>query len=216
MKAMILAAGKGLRLRPITDKTPKPLIEVFGKPLIVHHLERLAKAGVNDVVINLFHLGHLIEETLGTGSAFGLKIHYLKEAELLDTGGGILNALPLLGSKPFWAINGDIFCDYDFEKLPRHLSSGLAHVVLVPNPQHNPNGDFGLSEQNLQNTGTAKFTFAGINVYSPALFAEQKPGAFSVIPLIRTAADAQQVSAELYEGNWNDVGSPKRLEKLLV
>lgn len=216
IKAMILAAGRGDRMRPLTDHCPKPLLALNHKPLIVYHLEKLAALGVTDVVINHAHLGQQIETRLGSGAQFGLSITYSAEAPGgLETGGGIFRALPLLGSEPFWVINGDIYTDYRFERLPRQLPEDLdAHLVLVDNPAHNPDGDFQLQQQRLSDDGASKLTFSGIGVYHPRLFAGCRDGRFALAPLLRRAMQQQRVSGEHFSGRWTDVGTPARLEQL--
>lgn len=216
MRAMILAAGRGERMRPLTDTCPKPLLCVAGKPLIVWHLERLAKAGCREVVINHAHLGDQIEALLGEGDAWGLNITYSAEpAGALETAGGIVQALPLLGDEPFLVINGDIFCDWN----PAQASladDALAHLVLVPNPEHHPDGDFVLDGIKVGTDGTAaKLTFSGIGVYRPALFAGIVPGQVAKLaPLLREAMAQGKVSGELHRGRWTDVGTPQRLSEL--
>lgn len=228
MRALILAAGKGERMRPLTERTPKPLLVAGGKPLIVWHLERLAAIGVRDVVINTSWLAEQFPTTLGDGSRWGLRLHYSYEgAEPLETGGGMLHALPLLGDE-FFAINGDIWTDYDFGRLPRE-PIGLAHLVLVANPDHNVRGDFALDDAaHVHPDGDAKFTFAGIGVYRPALFADWRaiigdaaganevPPRFRLAPLLRAAMARNQVSGEILRGAWTDVGTPQRLAQLDV
>lgn len=222
MKAMILAAGRGERMRPLTDHTPKPLLRVGGKPLIAWHIERLAQAGIIDIVINHAYLGEQIESALGDGAQFDVTIHYSAESSALETAGGIAFALPLLGEEPFAVINGDIWCDYDFAQLPRHAatltaSNDLAHLVLVTNPPQHPHGDFYLREQRLQATGPAddKFTFSGIGLYKPALFATLTRGSKAPLaPILRERISQEQVSGELYTGDWIDVGTPQRLQEL--
>ena len=214
MRAMILAAGRGERLRPLTDHTPKPLLDVHGKPLIAHHLERLAAAGFREVVINLAHLGSQIRDTLGNGAGWGLNIHYSPEPEgALGTGGGIQQALPLLGESPFAVINGDIFCRYPVARL-RAVKCDHAHLVLVPNPAHNPNGDFVLRGGYVIPEGQPAHTFSGISVYHPRFFDSAPGGRFSIVPMLRTAAALQQVTGEIYAGAWHDVGTLQRLEAL--
>ncbi len=216
MKAMILAAGRGVRMRPLTDSVPKPLLEVRGKPIIVRTIERLAAAGFAELVINHAHLGHKLEAALGDGERYGVSIRYSREAEALETAGGIANALPLLGPDPFVAVNGDILCDFDFARL-RTLALGahLAHVVLVPNPPQHPGGDFALVQDLARDEGSPKWTFSGIGVYAPALFGSIAPGAKAQLaPLLRSAMSLGQVSAELYRGRWCDVGTPERLAEL--
>ncbi len=225
MKAMILAAGRGERMRPLTDHTPKPLLPVGGKPLIAWHLERLAAAGLRDVVINHAHLGGQIERALGDGSDWGLSIRYSPEPEgALETAGGIANALPLLGTDdPFLVVNGDIFCDWDVARAGAALRPGdLAHLVLVPNPPHHPEGDFCLSEGRLGGectpppAGDARIlTFSGIGIYRPQVFAAIPRGQKArLAPLLRTAMAEKLVSGELHAGRWIDVGTPQRLDEL--
>lgn len=212
MKAMILAAGKGERMRPLTLHTPKPLVPAAGKPLIEYHLEALARAGITEVVINHAWLGQQIEDHLGDGSRFGLKIRYSPEGEPLETGGGIFKALPLLGDEPFLLVNGDIWTDYDFAGLRRPLQ-GLAHLVLVDNPGHHGRGDFHLSHGQVADGDDAPgtLTFSGVSVLDPALFAGCQPGAFKLAPLLRRAMAAGQVSGEHFTGCWVDVGTLERL-----
>jgi MurNAc alpha-1-phosphate uridylyltransferase len=213
MKAMILAAGRGERMRPLTDRIPKPLLPVGGSPLIVHHIEALAEAGLTDLVINHGHLGGHIESVLGDGSHWGVRIAYSPEGTALETGGGIFKALPLLGSQPFAVINADIWTDYDYCRLPRSLS-GLAHLVLVDNPAHHASGDFALVDGLARNEGAPRYTFSGIGVYRPALFDGCEPGAFPLAPLLRRACDRDAVSAEHHPGLWVDVGTPQRLAEI--
>ena len=214
MRAMILAAGRGERLRPLTDTTPKPLLEVGGKPLIEYHLDRLAAAGFREVVINLSHLGEKIRETLGNGSAWGLNIRYSPEPPgALDTGGGIKQALPLLGDSPFAVINGDVFSSYPLARL-RAIKCNHAHLVLVPNPSHNPNGDFVLQGGYVTGNGQTRLTFSGISVYHPRFFDSTSAGRFSVVPMLNTAMASLQVTGELYKGVWHDIGTRERLETL--
>jgi N-acetyl-alpha-D-muramate 1-phosphate uridylyltransferase len=213
MKAMILAAGRGNRMRPLTDHTPKPLLEAGGRPLIQHHLERLAAAGIRDVVINHAHLGDQIETRLGDGGRFGLRIRYSHEKTALETGGGIFKALPLLGSEPFLVINGDIWTDWD-PAGARLDESDLAHLVLVENPPHHPSGDFGLSEGRIHPDGNPRLTFSGIGVYSPALFDGCRPEAFALAPLLRRAMLEGRVGGERHGGHWFDIGTPERLAEL--
>jgi MurNAc alpha-1-phosphate uridylyltransferase len=221
MKAMILAAGRGERMRPLTDDTPKPLLSVGGKPLLFWHIERLARAGILDIVINHAHLGGQIEAALGDGSGLGVRIAYSPEpAGALETAGGIAKALPLLGFAPFLVINGDIWCDYDFSRaaetagqLPAH--GLLAHLVLVPNPPHHPEGDFGLSFGRATAGGPPRLTFAGIGYYQRALFAGIEPGSRTALaPLLRAAMAEGKVGGEYYSGRWEDVGTPRRLAAL--
>jgi MurNAc alpha-1-phosphate uridylyltransferase len=213
MKAMILAAGKGERLRPLTLHTPKPLVPVAGVPLIEYHLRALASAGVRELVINHAWLGAQIEAHLGDGARFGLSIAYSPEGEPLETGGGILRALPLLGDQPFILVNGDIFTDYPFANLCRPLP-GLAHLVLLDNPAHHPQGDFSLLADGRlidAQAGQPSLTYSGIAVLSPELFADCQPGAFKLAPLLRQAMAQGLVSGERYAGRWVDVGSYERL-----
>lgn len=213
---MILAAGRGERMRPLTDETPKPLLKVGGKMLIEYHLEKLKTAGINEIVINHAWLGNKIEQALGDGSRYGLNIHYSPETEALETAGGIINALPLLKSlndteDAFIVINGDIFCDYDFAK----LSSGLAHLVLVNNPPQHSQGDFVLTQSGLIDAeGADKLTFSGIGVYHPDLFKAYPQGKQALAPILRNAMQQHQVSGELYAGVWHDIGTPDRLNEL--
>ncbi|MCF6245488.1 MAG: nucleotidyltransferase family protein [Sulfurovum sp.] len=216
MKAMILAAGLGSRMRPLTDVTPKPLLKVGGIPLIVWHLEKLAHQGIIDIVINIAHLGYQIPDTLGDGSSWGVNIAYSDEQEEggLESAGGIVKALPLLGDETFLVVNGDVFTDYDFQanrKLPEGV---LAHLILVPNPEHNPEGDFAL-EGNLV-VDNQQYTYSGIGYYSPKLFEGVPYGKSSTIPLLRVAMKEGKVTGELYEGNWQDIGTPERLERVNI
>lgn len=215
MKAMILAAGRGERMRPLTDCLPKPLLPVAGKPLIVWHVERLAQAGFEQIVINHAHLGAEIEALLGDGSAWGVSIRYSPEpAGALETAGGIANALPLLGVEPFLVVNGDIFCDWDFARA-RAIDCALAHLVLVDNPAHHPGGDFSLAGGKVGLDETARLTFAGIGIYHPQLFAGIAPGTVAPLAPLLAAAIAQgQVSGEHHAGRWVDVGTPERLSQL--
>jgi MurNAc alpha-1-phosphate uridylyltransferase len=213
---MILAAGRGERMRPLTLERPKPLLEIGGVPLIVHHLAALASAGFGEVVVNLSWLGDQIRQRLGDGSRYGLAIRYSEEGpEPLDTGGGIRHALPLLGPGPFLVVNADVWTDYPFARLERRLAAtDLAHLVLVPNPPQHPRGDFECVDGRLGNGHAARLTFAGIGVYRPELFADTTERIFSSVPLLRAAADAGRASAEVYPGTWNDIGTPDRLAAL--
>lgn len=214
MKAMILAAGRGERMRPLTDRTPKPLLKVAGKALIEYHIEGLVAAGITDIIINHAWLGEQFEQTLGSGERYGARLVYSPEgAKALETGGGIFKALPLLGAEPFVVVNGDVWTDYPFTRLPRALN-GLAHLVLVPNPPQHPQGDFFFAQGTLYEAGDEKFTFSGIGIYSAALFAGCVRGAFPLAPLLRAAIARKQVSGEVYTGGWHDVGTPQRLEEL--
>lgn len=216
MKAMILAAGHGERMRPLSDVTPKPLLQAGGKPLIVWTLERLRDGGIREIVINHAHLGAQIESALGDGDRYGVRIRYSPEREALETAGGIANALDLLGDAPFIAVAGDIYCDWDFAKIcSRDLAGNLAHLVLVPNPPHHLEGDFALDQSALRNDGLPRHTFSGIALYHPRLFAGLAPGSrHKLAPLLREAADAGKASGELHTGHWFDIGTPQRLAEL--
>jgi MurNAc alpha-1-phosphate uridylyltransferase len=216
MKAMILAAGRGERMRPLTDVTPKPLLRVGGQCLIEYHLKALQRAGIREAVINLGHLGEQIQALLGDGRRYGLDIRYSHEGDhILDTGGGIHHALPMMGEEPFLVINGDIFTDFPFESL-RGRVVALAHVVLVANPAHHPQGDFSLAEELVHADGAPRFTFSGIGIYHPELFAGCTAGVFPLAPVLRRAMAAGQVSGEIYAGMWCDVGTPTRLSELAM
>jgi MurNAc alpha-1-phosphate uridylyltransferase len=213
MKAMILAAGRGERMRPLTDRTPKPLLQAGGKPLIVHHLERLAAAGFRELVINHAHLGEQIEATLGNGSRWGVEIRYSAERSALETGGGIFRAMAMLGPGPFLVVNGDIWSDLDPSRL--YLAPGfLAHLVLVDNPAHHPEGDFALSDGLVFSQGQPRYTFGGIGIYHPDLFRGCTAGAFPLAPLLRRAMERRSVSGERHAGLWFDIGTPQRLREL--
>ena len=209
--AMILAAGRGERLRPYTDTCPKPLLEVAGKPLIYYHLEALADAGISRVVINLSWLGEQVKGALGDGSDFGLEIIYSHEAEALETGGGIIQALDFLGDR-FIVVNGDIYSDYAFQKLL--AVDADAHLVLVPNPEFHSRGDFTIDAGYLGNQLEGRHTFAGIAKYNRKFFQQLKPGKRSVVPLLREAAEKGRLKGELYVGNWVDVGTLKRWQSI--
>jgi len=214
MRAMILAAGRGERLRPLTDSTPKPLLEAGGKALIHHHLEGLALAGFREVVINTGHLGAQLPVALGEGQRWGLNIHYSEEPpEALETGGGIFQALPLLGAAPFAVINGDIWSDYPLDRL-RAVKCELAHLVLVANPDHNPAGDFHLAHGRVRDSGDPRHTFSGIAVYHPRFFEGCAAGRWSVAPLLRRTMGERLVTGELWRGAWVDPGTPERLAAL--
>lgn len=221
MKAFILAAGRGERMRPLTDTCPKPLLVAGGKPLIVWHIERLAAAGITELVINHAHLGQMIEDALGDGGAFGVRIAYSAEGKALETAGGIARALPLLGDAPFLVVNGDVFCDADLAALCRAAESlradgPLAHLVLVANPAHHPGGDFGLHPDGLiRDAGGERLTFAGLGAYHPALFAGLSPDEpAKLAPLLRTAMANEHVTGARLDGHWVDVGTPERLAEL--
>ena len=219
MLAMILAAGRGERMRPLTDLTPKPLLQAGGKPLIVWHIEHLVRAGITELVINHAHLGAQIEQALGNGSRFGATIRYSDEGTALETAGGIAFALDLLGAEPFAVVNGDIYCDYDFSYLPAIAkqmqdSQDTAHLVLVNNPQHHPNGDFGLHDGRVTET-SPKWTFSGIGLYRPSLFAHIPRGSKTPLaPLLREQIALGKVGGEHHTGVWVDVGTPQRLDEL--
>lgn len=227
---MILAAGRGERMRPLTDHTPKPLLQAGGKPLIVWHIERLVHAGITDLVINHAHLGKQIEQALGDGRQFGATIHYSDEGTALETAGGIAFALPLLGDEVFAVVNGDIYCDYDFAHLSARAeklasNADMAHLVLVNNPQHNPRGDFLLQDSRIISGAephsctlypvTRILTFSGIGLYKPALFANIARGSKAPFaPLLREQIAAGRVSGEHHRGLWMDIGTPQRLDEL--
>ncbi len=214
MKAMVLAAGRGERMRPLTDATPKPLLEAGGKPLIVHLIEALVAAGHRELVINHSWLGAAIEQRLGRGERFGARIDYSPERPRpLGTGGAIRNALSLLGNTPFLVVNGDVWTDFPFTGL-RADPERLAHVVLVDNPAHHPAGDFALDGELVKSGGEPRLTFSGIGVYQPALFEACPPESFELGPLLRSAAGRGQVSGEHYLGEWCDVGTVERLRAL--
>ncbi len=239
MKAMILAAGRGERMRPLTDHTPKPLLKVGGKPLIVWHLERLAGAGFKEVVINHAHLGSQIENALGNGARWGLSILYSPEKVALETAGGIANALDLLTnqgreSEPFLVVNGDTYTEIDFRSLINIFNAGLqaniqkdsegienvmAHLVLVDNPPQHPNGDFAIEDGMLKNNGgknnIGMLTFSGVGVYHPVLFADVVKGQpAKLAPLLRKAIENNAATAQYYHGVWHDIGTPERLKSL--
>ena len=211
MRAMLLAAGRGERLRPHTDTTPKPLLEVAGKPLIQYHIEALKAAGISELVINISWLGHLIEQALGDGSSMGVNIEYSVEPEALETAGGIIQALPKLGER-FIVANADVYTDFDFSRL-RTVSSE-AHLVLVPNPDHNTDGDFALRDSTVTNDTPGRHTFAGISCYQRSFFAGLPPGKRPLAPLLRAAAEQQRVSGEIHRGTWTDVGTVERWQAL--
>lgn len=229
MKAMILAAGRGERMRPLTDTCPKPLLTVRGRPLVVWHILNLVRAGITDIVINHAHLGSMIEDTLGDGSQFGATLQYSAEGTALETAGGIANALPLLGDAPFVAVNGDIYCPhFNFEQVTSALvdadmwgnpypadTRDIAWLYLVKNPPHVPQGDFGLTTYSITNDGSPRFTFSGIGVYRPELFSAIAQGsAAKLAPLLREFAARGQIGGEVYRGDWTDVGTPERLAQL--
>ncbi len=227
MKALIFAAGKGERMRPLTNHTPKPLLNVGGKPLIEWHIEKLAACGVHDIVINTSWLAECFEPALGDGSRWSVKLHYSYEgSEPLETGGGMLQALKIIGDENFIAVNGDIWSDVDYSALPQTIN-GLAHLVLVDNPVHNTAGDFVLAADGMiESDGPEKLTFSGIGVYQPTLLAnwrniigdikgvDETPPRFKLAPLLRNAMHLHQVSGEHHAGHWTDVGTPERLKHL--
>lgn len=221
MRAMILAAGRGERMRPLTDTVPKPLLQVGGKPLLCYHLEKLAEQGVNRVVINHAWLGQLIEQVVGDGQQFGLEVCYSPEPKGgLETAGGIIRALPLLGDEPFWVINGDIFTTFDFSRLPRTLADHeTAHLLLTSNPAHHPQGDFSVQHGLLQlrNPMWPSFTYSGMGLYSPKLFSQYEPGSVQYLklrPLLDQGITAQCIGATVFTDPWTDVGTPDRLAAL--
>ena len=214
MRAMILAAGRGERLRPLTDTLPKALVEVRGKPLIEHHINALSSAGFREIVINQGHLGDLLRETIGDGERWNVTIHWSDEQpKALETGGGIHRALPLLGSAPFLVVNGDVWTDYPFTRL-RAVKCDWAHLVMIDNPAHHPLGDFALLGARIRNEGKVKLTFSGIAVYHPRLFNGCEPGKFSVVPLLRSAMENHLVTGEHHAGCWDDIGTLERLESI--
>lgn len=215
MHAMILAAGRGSRMRPLTDTTPKPLLAVAGKPLLDYHLAKLAAAGVTRVVINHAWLGSQLEAYVGDGSAWGLEVVWSPEPEGgLETAGGIVQALDLLGEAPFWVVNGDVWTDYDFSQLPTSLGTDLGHLVLVPSPTHNAKGDFALQGDRVVQTDEGQLTFSGVSVLHPQLFAGLGVSKYPLRPLFEKAVAAGRLRGELYSGRWCDVGTPQRLRQL--
>ncbi len=220
MKVMLLAAGVGERMRPLTNHTPKPLLRVAGVPLIEHHIRRLAEAGLRDLLINVSHLGPQIVDYCGDGSRWGVSVTYSPEAAPLETAGGIINAMPLLGEQPFMVVNGDVWTDYPFGQLAsRDLQStdGSAHLVLVDNPPQHPLGDYVLNEcanLEIKNSDACGYTYAGIGVFSPEFFAGVTLGALALRPLLDKAISSNLVSGEHYTGSWVDVGTPQRLQEL--
>ncbi len=224
--AMILAAGKGERMRPLTDHTPKPLLPVGGKPLILWHLEKLAKAGFGRIVINHAHLGDQIEEILGNGEAFGVELRYSREGEPLETAGGIATALSLIEGEIFPVVNADVFCDYDFGRFAGIMArmqgeTTLAHLVLVDNPPHHPDGDFVLEAGKVMDEVShltphaSRLTFSGIGIYRRELFASTEPWIKTPLaPLLKQAMQQGRVTGEHFRGRWMDVGTPERLKEL--
>ena len=214
MIAMILAAGRGERLRPVTDEIPKALVEINGESLLERHLKALADAGVTTVVINLGWLGERIVERIGSGSQYGIKVIYSPEYDcVLETGGGIHRALPLLGREPFWIVNADTYTDFHFPKLEPGENL-LGHIVLVPTPAHKKEGDFNLVDGLVCNADSPAMTYSGIAVYRPEFFTGLEAGRFPLAPLLRKAADAGRLRGTLYEGRWEDIGTPERLVRL--
>lgn len=221
MKAMILAAGLGSRMRPLTDNTPKPLLTVSDIPLLEHHVARLAKSGVNELVINIAYLGEQIRAYVGDGSRWGVSVKYSVEDQPLETGGGVLKALPLLeqnesGNSPFIIVNGDVWTDFDFKRLLQlNLKSkySAAHLIMVPTPEYREKGDFALHDGYLSNE-TSMLTYSGIGVYTPGLFKGVREKEFPLAPLLRRFADLGELSGELHQGEWDDIGTPERLYAL--
>ncbi len=215
MNAMILAAGRGERMRPLTDKTPKPLLKVHDKSLIVWHIERLASLGFSQIVINIDHLGDMIIKNLGDGSKWGINLLYSDERQsgALESAGGIIKALPLIESETFLVVNADIWCDYEFET-NFDLQDDLAHLILVPNPKHNPDGDFALHKDRVSNDTKRRYTFSGIGYYSAKLFDGFKNQKMSLAPLLREVVEKNKVSGSLYDGRWYDIGTPQRLKEI--
>ena len=214
MRAMILAAGRGERMRPLTDHTPKPLLEVGGKPLIVWHIERLAKAGITELVINHAHLGQKIEQVLGDGQQWQVHIQYSPEQTALETAGGIAKALPLLGDQPFMVVNGDVFTDIDCAAID-FPAGKLAHLVMVDNPPQHAGGDFALQDGIVKEASQDKLTFSGVGVYHPDLFQSVQPGEpAKLAPLLKAAMQQRLVSGQHHTGIWHDIGTPERLKQL--
>ena len=216
MKAMILAAGKGERMRPFTDQIPKPLLEVAGKPLIVWHLEKLAKANFEEVIINHAYLGEMIEAYIGDGSRWNLKITYSREGSPLETAGGIKKALPLIGDQPFLVINADIYTDFNFATIKnRNLNDCKGHLVMVKNPKQHPDGDFFLQNNQIELEGKERLTFSGIAIYQPKIFEDIniEPVA-KLAPILKKLIGAKCISGEAYQGLWFDVGTPERLNEV--
>ncbi len=216
MKAMILAAGYGTRMKPLTDHTPKPLLTVGGKPLIVWHIEKLKQAGFQDIIINIAWLGDKIPDALGDGSQFGLNLHYSDEQKdgALETAGGIIKALGFFEEEPFLVINGDVWCDFPLSNISPLSNEKTAHIILVNNPSHNPEGDFSLDDNLAKNNGNTKYTFSGIGYYHPRFFDKLPQGKRPLAPLLREAMQLNNVSGELFEGDWQDIGTPERLAAL--
>jgi len=216
MKAMILAAGRGERLRPRTDRTPKALLEIGGKPLLAWHLERLRRAGIREAVINVSHLADQITRRFDDGTEYGIALRWSHEPQALETAGGIAQARALLGAAPFLLVNADVWCDHDFATLTAlDLGKRLAHLVLIPNPQHNPAGDFSLEGASVGNDPAPRYTYSGISVVSPSLVSAVAPGEKAPLaPLLRSAAARGEITGELHRGAWHDVGTEERLANL--
>ena len=215
MKAMILAAGRGERMRPLTDTLPKPLLEVHGKALILWHIEKLAESGFKIIVINIAHLGDKISDYLGDGSKWKVKLHYSDEQEsgALESAGGIKKALPLLGNETFLVVNGDIFCDYKFDS-NFNLHNKKAHLILVPNPLHNKKGDFGITKNSVVNSAKTLYTFSGIGYYDPSFFQDIQLKKSALAPLLRKAIEKNEISGEVFNNMWHDIGTPQRLKEI--
>ncbi len=210
MRAMILAAGRGERMRSLTDQVPKPLLKVRGRYLIEYSIASLARIGVKDIVINLSYRGEQIKQALGQGERYGVTLHYSEESERLETGGGVFQALPMLGNNPFIVLSSDVVTDYPLQQLPSHPEK-LAHLVLVDNPEFHPQGDFSLRGKEIYSGGSLTYTFANIGVYRPELFAACKPGKFRLGDLLKQAIEKQQVTGEHYQGIWHNLGTPEHL-----
>jgi len=219
MRAMILAAGRGERMRPLTDRTPKPLLTVAGKPMIQYHIEALAQAGVREIVINLAWLGQQLRSALGDGSQFGVRIQYSDEGDAaLETGGGVFKALPLLagpsGTDPFLVVSGDVWTEYPLgDAIAKLAATDMAHFVVVPNPEFHTRGDFGLAGERLTDSGE-RYTYANIGVMRPEFFAGCQPGKFPLAPLMFDWIRKNRVSGELFRGGWHNVGTPRQLEQI--
>jgi N-acetyl-alpha-D-muramate 1-phosphate uridylyltransferase len=214
MKAMILAAGRGARMGALCDKQPKPLLPIAGKPLIAHTLIALANAGINDVVINVSYLGHLIQKALGDGKQYGVTITYSVESPALETGGGIYKALPLLGNDPFIVVSGDLWTDYPWQQLATRLT-GLAHLVMVDNPVFHPQGDFYLDQNNiLQQTGGPKLTYASMGIFHPQLFKDCQAGTFRLTEVLLPAISRGEITGEHFKGDWINIGTPEQWKEL--
>lgn len=222
MKAMILAAGRGERMRPLTDSCPKPLLKVHGITLIEHHINKLTAVGITELVINHAWLGEHITDYFKDGKDFGVNIRYSEEPfGALETAGGIIKALPLLGDEPFLIVNGDIYCDFDFTKLPHLADEQLAHLIMVNNPEHNSNGDFAFANNTPEkdrltraSTQLKKYTYAGIGVYHPKLFKGLAVAKTALAPILINAMAKNQITGSLYEGLWSDIGTPERLAQI--